>query len=345
MTWAGICLNIYNSYMLIGLFKKGFISQLVIYFIVATLLWIDGFIFPHHVEIEGFNSPFFIWFGTGLNRLPTIIPVIFAFIILILESFLLNWTLVTHRVIPRNNFLPALIYTSLMSFSPELLTIHPVLLANLFIIFAIKILMGLYNKSEPYQEIFSAGLMVSLASIIYLPSAIFIAIIWTSLFIFRTITVREIIISITGFMIPLVFEGMLFFWNDQFSDFFDRAILYYTRIERFTPPSYYLDWTFAAFITILALIAFFRISYLTSETVISVRKRLIISMYFIVIATFTYIYMGSNYVYHSAILLVPLSILISYYFVSLKKKFWAELFYTLLLVIIISGKFIALQGS
>jgi len=331
--------------MIIRLFKKGFISQLVIYFIVAFLLWIDGFIFPHAIQTEGFSSPFFLWLGEGLNRLPAIFSVIFAFILLILGSLLLNNTLVIHKVIPRNNFLPALIYTSFMSLSPELLTIHPVLLANLFIILAIRTLMGLYNKQDPFQDIFNAGLMVSLASILYLPFAIFLTLIWISLFIFRTITMREIVISITGFIIPLAFEAMYFFWNDRISEFFDGVILYYGRIVPFSFPSGYLDLAFASLITILAFIAFFRISYLTSESIISVRKRLIISLYFIVIAMITFIYSGNNYVYHFVIAIVPLSILVSYYFVSLRKKFWAELFYTMLLIMIIAGKILAFQGA
>jgi len=326
--------------MIIRYFKKGYHTQLVVYIVTIIVLWSDAFWDPHAIIHKDFDFPVYNAVVSALINIPAFYHVFIAFILVIIESLLLNYTLTSNNIIPRNNFLAALIYSCLMSYSPELLTIYPVLIANLFIILATKTMLELYNKDDPFPEIFNAGLMISLATLFYFPSIIFVFLIWASLLIFRIITVRVIFISITGFIIPFVFVAFYYFWIDQSSVFVNKFMHEYTQISSIRLSSNYLYYAFGTLIIFLTIISFIRISSLTTERIISVRKRLLIALYFIVFAAITYLYAGQNIEIHSTLLFVPLTILVTYYFDSLRNRFWPEFFFTLLIIIIIAGKFI-----
>jgi hypothetical protein len=304
----------------------------------------DGFILPQPIVNEGFSAPVYLILCNFFSGFPPFIIALLGFLLVISEALLLNNTLIIYKVIPRNNFLPALLYIVLMSFIPELLTIHPVLIANLFIILSIRTIFGLYNLTEPIPGIFNASFMIAMASLFYQPVLIFILLLWASLLIFRIIDMRSILITVTGILIPYLIIAALYFLTDRIDLFASRYLHYYIDLQKLSLPQGISQYLYGSTILMLALVSFVNVSWRTSETIINVRKRLSISLFFIIISFMTILYMGRFNVFHIAVFVVPLTILLSYYFVSLRKLFWPELFLTLMILSILYGKLAGIIG-
>lgn len=325
--------------MIIHFHKKQFNSQLIIYVFFALLLWVDAMIFPLEAAPLSFQTPLYSGLVILLEKIPVRLNVTLAFLLIAIEAVIINASLVNHKIIARNTLLPFLIYFVLMSFSPVVQTIHPVLIANLFLILALNLNLGIYLKTEPYKEIFNGTFFISLASLFYLPSLIFLILFWISLLIYRISTLREWIITISGLIAPYLFIAFYYYWTDSFGvfleDYLGTMFQFHAFKIGFTKPL--LSETYVALggvIAILLVIGLIKISLETTEKVITVRKRMNVIIYWVFITVISLFWASDHLLIHACLLAIPACILIAYFFSGIRRIAVAEISFTLLIFLI-----------
>ncbi len=326
--------------MIIRLYKAGYGFQLVFFTLAVAILWLDAFIAPKPPMIFEYQTPLYQVVEGLFSYLPPIVNVITALLLLLLQSYILNFALVGNKIIPGNTFLPVLLYSVLMSYDPALLRLHPVLIANLLLIMALRIILKIYNEKEPYLQIFNAGLFISVASLFYLPSLIFLVFVWITFFIYRISNTREWVIVMAGIIAPYLYLLVYYFWFDKLDVFYSKYIGFFARLEPLHLKSNPFDYAFGILISLVTLLSFINVLGYRSGKVISLRKKILVIIYFFIVSLATYAYSGKHIIYHSTQSFIAIAMLMTCYFTTMKRLVWAEIFFSALIVIIVLQKII-----
>jgi hypothetical protein len=324
--------------MLIGFFRKSYFFQYIVLLLLAGAFWIPSFLNPN---LPGIDPNPYLTPGykllTDLLGSNILISVVFAFLIVVIQALLLNYTLIKNELVPKNTLLPAMVYILLMSHSPGLLHLHPVMLSNLFLILILINLFKIYTKEDAYNEIFNAGFLTAVGSFFYFPLIYFILFIWLTFIVYRLYKWRDWLIPVTGLLTPFIFLFTYFFWSDELY----LALDAYSH--NFIPPSYVslfagfsiLDWIIAGIIVLFFLWSFLKLTGGIQEKIILIRKRYGTIFWLLAVCILSYFVSGIRDNSHMAMIAVPVSVYISYGFSHLKRKFWFELLFAVLVLLIV----------
>jgi hypothetical protein len=176
------------------------------------------------------------------------------------------------------------------------------------------------------------------ASIIYLPSILFLIFIWVAFFIYRVSTTREWVIIWIGILAPYLYIAVYYFVFDKLNLFYDKYISFFIHPEPIHLKSNGFDYAFGAVMSILTLVSVFRMLSDSGGKVINIRKRILVIIYMLVVSLLTVFYAGDTIILHICMAFIALSAIVTYYFTALKKTLWAELFFTSVVLIIILEK-------
>ncbi|MDD5508081.1 MAG: hypothetical protein PHD25_07085 [Bacteroidales bacterium] len=325
--------------MIIHFHKKPFNSQLFIFIFFILLLWVDAMIFPIGPVSLSYQTPLYTGLTILLQKIPVRLNVVFAFLLVAIQAVIINSSLINHKIITRNTLLPFLIYFVLMSYSPDVQTVHPVLIANLFLILALNLNLSIYLKPEPYKEIFNSTFFISLASLFYLPALVFLILVWISLLVYRISSLREWIITISGLLAPYLFIAFYYYWTDSFGvflqDYIGSMFGFHPFHIAFTKPllgeTYIL---LGVIMAMLLIIGFVKISLETTEKVITVRKRMNVIIFWVFITLVSFLWASDHLLIHACMLAIPACILISYFFSGIRRIAVAEIFFTMIILLI-----------
>ncbi len=333
--------------MLINLFKSSYLLQYILLVLLALLIWSGSFIHPFFYEYHGnaFLTPAYnlIMGLFGENKLAS---VLMAFVLVLSGAFLFNLILSMHDLIPRNTLVPALVYIVLMSHVPGLLTLHPVIFSSIFLLIIQHYLFQVYTVEGAYPQVFNAGLLISIASFFYFPSIYLLLFIWLSFIVFRLYFWREWLIVLFGFLTPYIFLFAYYFWTDKLFDALSAYSSYFEQLSFFSFKFNFLSLNsiISGLIILFSVWSIIWVAGEIQDKIIAVRKRYGSVYWLFFIALLTYFISQEDYLPHQVLILIPVSIFISYRFIQSKKTFWIELVFGILtLLIIINNLFFALK--
>lgn len=198
--------------MFVKIFKKKYTLQLLILAIVPIIFWSQAFINPPEVISNKFDMPLYevIYdFAKDYQLFSTIA----AFVMVFLQGLLLNQLFTNNHLSQKNTFLPAFIYILLMSCSYNCMTLNSMLFANFLIIFALYFFLRCHDKKEGIDEIYNSCALLSLASMFFVPSIIFIIWIWFGLIIYKLYKWRSWGMSLLGLITPYVLLFIFYYLN------------------------------------------------------------------------------------------------------------------------------------
>ncbi|MDZ4203709.1 MAG: hypothetical protein U1C46_02710 [Bacteroidales bacterium] len=325
--------------MLISTFRSGYIINIILFFCVSVLLWLDAFIRPPAMIVEN-NFGLIYQNFNFLASLPPHVSVLIAFLLLMGEAILLNSIVADNPVFSKSTFLPALVYVILMSYLPRQLTIHPILVANFFLILSLKNITQCYRKTNAFKESFNASFWIAVASMIHFPLVLMIVFVWMAFIIYRISTWREWVISFIGFLTPYFLLLSYYFLTDglrNFATFFMEQWNRFTKITISLSNELFLFWLLFG---LIIGVSFFKMMTMRGEKLIIIRNTftVLIVMFFSCLAIV--LSSGSDPINLLHLLFPPSAIIITYYFIETRKLFFPELFFSLLLIIIAVNKFI-----
>jgi hypothetical protein len=323
--------------MLLKLFRGTGPGVVLLIFLTAAGIWISAFLHPHYPSSFLFDVNPMPLYGLLKDLLGSsaIAGVLFSFVLLILTSFLLVNFNTTDFFINERTFLPGIIYVLLSGFFPQYQVLNPVLPAALLLMISVRRMMEAYRKNGTAYNFFDAGILISTGSLFYANMIWFGLLTLIGIAILRTGNVKEIILAIMGLATPLLITAgiwyvagremhQLLFLADY--NLFEKAgSIYFSRVTV----------TGLVVIGVCSLISlWFLLSVINSKKIKS-RKTFTELIWILVISLAVYIALPSSSAEMVYIISVPLSYIIAHYFVFSRKKVMPEIFFTLILIIVI----------
>jgi hypothetical protein len=302
--------------------------------LVLMVMWV--FILPKP-EISNTENAFPLFlYAFQTIRFSRVFLVVASLLMVVLQAFFLTSVINRQGVLRDNSHLPALLYVVLMSCFPEQLSFNPLLFANFFIIIYLNSLFNFYRSDTAVFEVFDAGLFIGLASLFYWPCLLLFPLTLTALFILRPFEWREWMVSFIGVALPFLFFGTILFWFDMLSVNSIIAILepfYKVQFSTAYNGTYII---LTAILAVIALASLWRFSRdLNTFAKLRTRKFLAIIVWFFLFGVVSYLMASKRTMIGLSFLAVPLSVIISNYFLSLKNQIIAELMFLLLLAAVI----------
>ncbi|MFZ4462614.1 MAG: hypothetical protein ACOYN5_02130 [Bacteroidales bacterium] len=325
--------------MLIKFLRSSFATQYALILLIAICLYIPTFLFPIIPEITTtISGPLYEPLSIFFHAFP-LFSVIASFIILLFQAYFFNSILAANGLINRQSVYGTFVYVLLFSQSPHQLGMYPSLVAGIFILFALSILFGLEDKTENQMYIFNSSILVSLASMFYLPALILIFWLWIALLMSRSGSFRELLIPIVGLITPYFFLASWYYFKNQL---FGNASEYLDIFKLFDFEKINPDWSVLV-IWIIIILILFQFSYIIlgvsgeKNAVIRKKKSITITLLFFSIPGVFY---NDSQIMHNGLIILPIAVLISYSLANVRKRLIPEILLWLLLVSIIANHYL-----
>ena len=327
--------------MLIGFIKHNRSLSVVVLPVAMISLWLFGFFHPV-VPLTEHSAPLYKLIIAGIEKYPFLITFL-SFTLIFCEALLINYIVEKNEIIDSNSYLPALVYIVLMSLQPEMFSLHPIVIANLFMLFALHKLMQTYRKETAYSEAFSTGFFISLSALFYIPSVVFLLLLWIGLIIIRPFVWREWMISFIGFSLPWIYLVFYYFWNDKL-DALQYDALYYTIIapqKSFNAVKFsYQEYFQMGILLLSALFSAGRFFYDLGKSTVRARSSLLLLLNFFILA-FVSIFLSPEYsIPYLSFLSVPFAMFFSSFLIFAKRQWLAEILFLLLIISVFVNQFI-----
>jgi hypothetical protein len=252
-------------------------------------------------------------------------------ILVISEAFLLNYIVNENEVLAKQSYLPALFYIIFMSNNKAMLTLHPLLFGNLFILFAVHKLLSSYRKDNAFSQAFDAGMLISVATLFYFPFIVFLPLLGVGLIILRPFSWREWLISFLGAAIPYLFVITYYFWYDILDYlFYDKMFYSFLREKQNldNSKSFYFMIGFGWLLLLLSMGKILLGGGIGSQRT---KKSIIFLVWFFFFSALSISLAPEISTKYFSALAIPGAVFCANYFSNIKKVWWAEFLFLLLL--------------
>lgn len=316
--------------MLIKSLKTNKPSSLLVVLLFGGVLLLTNWI----VSSEPNNPESYILFPSLFSFFSSYswIASITIFILAIFMAFRWNFIIADNGVLKNSGYLLAFIFVLITS----IFSISSIWAINVIFLFVLQTLIAMYYKRNIYGSLFDAGFLLGLSLLIYLPSILFILLIYAGIFVYSSPTWRVIVIPILGLITPLIF---LFSYAYYF-DLTDQLFSHY--FSSFVVQSALVNWTLG---TIVFVITFGGMSLLSLVeitkwySVKNLQSRKIYSLLLCYcIGVFITLFFSAQPYNHLLLLALPLSLSLANYFHHLKKKKWYESAFLILILAVLYYK-------
>jgi hypothetical protein len=126
-----------------------------------------------------------------------------------------NW----NQFLERNSFMPSLLYVVLLSFYHSFYEVDGLLLSHSFLILALHQIYFLRQNEDGRKTVFNAAFFTGLATTFHPPLIASLPILFFMIWNIRPFVLREVILSILGFSVPLIYAGFYLIYTGTSIDF------------------------------------------------------------------------------------------------------------------------------
>ena len=309
--------------MFIKFFKSSFFIQYLVIGITGLCLWFSAFRTPPGMPVPEGPVPLYSFFFHLLHDKPLLATVI-GFCLVLAETYWLTRILSHHELVLKNSSLSALVFLVMLSFLPDHLTLNPINIALGFMILILHHLLISYNKPEHLDRIFGAGFFTAVASMFYLPFIFWFVFVIISFLVFRAGNWRAWMAAIIGLVTPFLYLAAWYFWHDEFMVKAMEFPRFFNQILVFPNPFHTDFWILCGFTVLLALWGIFRFQGGPEKTV-EIRIKTNILLWTLVFTLLSFVFSGSMAIFHPALAMPALTMVITGTLIGLKKTRVAEL--------------------
>ncbi len=324
--------------MLISFFKSSYLLQYGLLVVLAVLLWIGAFIHPviQEFNVNTYLNPAFSLISS-FSIPGNLMAVIIAFILNLFIAFVLNYSLIKNELAPTNSLIPALIYIVISAVSIRIMGPNPVLFSTLLLIIAFHNLLGIYSEEDAFDKVFNAGFFIGLASAFYFPTIFFFMFIWITFVVYRIQNWREWVIAFLGLITPFMFIFTWFFLIDELVFLLLSYQEYFASISffNFQGNSNWVSYLIFAIMTLITLVAIFRVIASLNEKTILFRKKIGALMWFSIIAVLVFFISPHTEYYSLGLLTISISAFIAIALSYINRLFWFEIAFGILVLMIL----------
>jgi len=325
--------------MLLRIFKANSFYNFLLFPITGILLLLKSFLAPGvfpPAELSPINPLVKPLYDL---QLPYSAALLINFAVIMIICFQLLYFNVTFSFVRERTFLPVYLFLFFVLGLPGLHVIQPVFIAAVFVLLALYNIFLAFEKRQVVSNGFNAAFFIGIAGLFYPGLNLLIFLVPISLYTLKSkIGLREWLGSITGLILPPLYLFTYYFLTNKLNLFFEI----YTNL--LTPKNtsvlfqipVIVYFSFLVIITIIAS-AFMMRGY--DEKKISTRCYFTI-LFFFFLTTLILIIIPSVSYELLVIIALFLTFLLTNYLTFMKRRFWAELFFTLLIAFSIVMQFL-----
>jgi len=326
--------------MLLRRLKSNRARNLFIIPLAAVVFWIKSLLQP-------FTYGYFDGEGNNILYAPVLrltaqwplLQVLLSLLLVIGMAFLMQLLNDNFSFIRIKSKLPSILFVIILGGFTEMHTMHPVLFGTLFILLAILQLFQTFEKPKPYSALFNVGFLLGVGSLFYFNLIVlYPAFIIGAVILSKERSWRNLTILILGFLLPFVFAFSYAFLTNTFqqtSDILIKNIL--TPVNHF--KSNIILQVYLAALMLFTLIGTIDIIKQYDNKKISSRKYFKALFWFFIFAMAGFLLIPAASQEMLIIAAIPFTFLIANLFVFMKNKFWSELLFSILLIIVILIQF------
>lgn len=327
--------------MLLKALKSNQPYQFILIPFIAIALWIRSFIHPQAYPFNADEDSMLLYkplsYLLGDNLfLNNIVALLFT----ILLAFLILKLNVQYTFIRFRTFLPPILFILITSGMPELHAMHPVYPAALFLVMTIDRIFNAYEKEVIHSNAFDAGIFLAIGSLFYLNLVFFFPLLWFGFIILKQkVNWREYVLATIGFALPLLAAFAYYLIAGKQEELIHTLQLNFTSHQMFLrenlPVQIYVGYLFL--LTLLG--SFFLLSQYDDKRISS---RKFFKVFFWIFLISAILIAAHRAVSEEIVLLlaIPLTYLISNYFIFMKRQIWGEVFMYLLTAAVIYLQFV-----
>lgn len=167
-----------------------------------------NFYFPYHLPEEGAHFGFWGDFLPQTSWISQILAPAFVFG----EALLINSLFNRNDFLDRNTFTPALLYFTLMSAFHCFYFLDGFGVAQFCVIIALHQLYQLYQNEDGRRQVFNIGFWLGVACTFHPVLVLLLVVAFWLVWVIRPFVMRESILMVVGFLIPLMYGGFYSAW-------------------------------------------------------------------------------------------------------------------------------------
>ena len=320
---------------MIKFFRQSYAIQYVVIALLAIALWIPAF--ASAKVSMGLGQPVTPLFNLidGLLGFAPISQLIFAFLLLVLETLIFNAILVNNQIIVKVSTMGAFVFVILMSLTRTQTQFYPFALSVVFILLAINGLFGMYLEQKPELSLLKVGAFIAFASMCYFPAMLLILWVMASLPIAKKSSLRLELIPLTGFLFVYFFY---FVGVYLFGDFLPTIYGYRDWFLGFTLSFSGFNLRSIILLSLLILVALFMLlSNSNLEKSVSVRVKMTMIMLLMLLAL-VLLFVGGNALMNGMVFIV-LAVIYAYVLSYMNNTGWANLVLMLFLLLVFANQY------
>jgi len=260
---------------------------------------------------------------------------LFGIVFIFLQSVLFNNIMLSRKAYNENTYTSALLYALLMSLFFSFAIFSPILLGMTFFLLALDILFDNLDMREKREEsLLLVGVYLSLATLCYFPFVVYMVLFMISFAFYTPFTPRRFFLVLYGFLIPILFVGVYYYWKEGFQEFMVNYIYSWFTI----PASTYTDLISLVYIVawpaLFLLLGMFKV--INTPSFINYQNKLQQIMFYMLLFSFGAFFLARDKSPDLIILFIPAAAFyINHYFLLIRRQLILESVFTLFVVLVI----------
>lgn len=301
--------------------KNPSVTIFLFFYVVALnlVLFIDPGFFPVPEPQAPFSQLFFFVIGSLFGNNHYVLAVL-TIILLFIQSLMLNSLVNKSKLFESATFVPALIYITVAGLFREFLFLSSAMLSVSFIIPVLGKSLRFFRRQHCYGDIFDMGFLIGIAALFYRPASILIVLLFVALIIMRPFNWREWVIGLSGFLTIFFLTGTVYFMVDKLPSFIGEFLFAPTIIPRSSFASALSLSVVGGLTALIGVIASFSFILNYLKSAVLARKFLTLAAWSFVLMALSVTLTDGITLHNFMILGVPLSIVVCYLFMNIRRK-------------------------
>jgi len=319
------------------LLRKVHNIDITAYFLVPLFLiafWVKSLQHVYIPELYGDVTPMPLW-GVALSVIKgnRFIASFIVMSLALMGAMGVNRFTNRYKLIPRQTLLPGVIYILLVSGFTAVQYIQPVWFFVPLLLLAIEKLFNAHGMHKPMVRCFDAGFWFSVGTLFFAKGMILYVFLLMTMFILRVSSLRTILASLFGIILPYLFAFVYYLVVDEVGVFLDILRVNFVSPVAFFSRSVYSE-LYIGIIIVLVILSLVNVARQMPTFKILTRKHYRIFNWLVILSLL--ISMTPFY----SIEMIPVisigsSIVIAYFLDTTQRVYLKELYFALLIVVTI----------
>lgn len=327
--------------MILRIFKSNKLSNLFFIPIAVLAFWAGKIFSPFTYSYSPGEAKNVLY--AAINRwigdLP-LLSVILSAVFVVILAVLIEMIIVRYQFIRIRTRLPAILFVLIVGGLTSMHSMHPVYFAAIFLLLAIFRLFGIFDIAKAYNVVFDVGFLLGVGALFYLNLFAVVPAFIVGVFVLgRAAGWREFVILIIAFLLPFAFAYSYYFYTDQI-DIINQVYIQTVTNSLNTLKGNLLLQIYLGILVLFTVLASIDISSHYDTKKVSSRKYFTVFFYIFIFSMISYVFIPATSQEMLIIAAIPVTFLLSNFFVFLKNRWLGELFFTLLLSVVIVMQFL-----